>query len=187
MAIVQCPNNHYFDDKRNKSCPYCENLFSGKIAEDGLNEQLTSYVGASADADVQLTEGYGEAVSEYERTIGIFADESNNLLTVGWLVCIDGFEKGKSYVVHSGRNFAGSSGDMDIALSAEEGVSAEKHFSIVYDPKSISFYLVAGSGHTYLNGNAIHESYKIEDGDHIQVGSSKYVFIQYCKEGRVWE
>ena len=121
MAIVQCPYNHYYDDKKNDTCPYCEKFNESEISADDFNEQLTSYA-VMDDDDAQLTEGYGEFVSEYEKTIGIFIDETQNLFTVGWLVCVQGTEKGKSYVINSGRNFAGCSLDMDIVLSDDRWI-----------------------------------------------------------------
>lgn len=188
MAIIQCPNNHYYDDKRNSTCPYCEKMNNVAFVA-GVNEQLTSYIdtGEVNDNDyAQLTEGYGEAVSEFEKTIGIFLDKSQNVLTAAWLVCIEGLEKGKSYVIHSGRNFAGRSQDMDIVLSDDNSISREKHFSIVYDPKSIMFYFVSGEGHAYVNGEAISSEKILTDGDVIQAGQSKYIFVPFCKEGREW-
>lgn len=186
MAIIKCPNGHYYDDKRNSTCPYCEKVDNGNFDRSVLNEQLTSYMPSDDDDNVQLTEGYGEFVTEYEKTIGIFTDESQNVLTAGWLICVKGVEKGKSYVLNSGRNFAGRSFDMDILLSGDDSVSRENHFSIVYDPKSVTFYLVSGSGHTYLNGNAVSNQAEIFEGDIIQAGISEYMFIPFCKEGRVW-
>ena len=187
MAIVKCPNNHYYDDTRYTSCPYCEKLDGVNPNDLGINEQLTSYFASVVeDYDSQMTEGYGEYVTDFQKTIGIFTDESQNLLTVAWLVCVEGFQKGKSYVIHSGRNFAGRSLDMDIVLADDNEISREKHFSIVYDPKSISFYLVSGSGHTYINGEAAADQQVLTDGDTIQAGQSKYIFVPFCKEGREW-
>ncbi len=186
MAIVQCPNNHYYDDKRNSTCPYCEKLNNTNISGK-LDEQLTSYIDSSEiDDNAVLTEGYGEGVTEYEKTIGIFIDEKENVLTVGWLVCLVGTEKGKSYVIHAGRNFAGRSVDMDIVLSDDNSLSREKHFSIVFDPKSISFYLVSGSGHTYINNEPVSSQQELFEGDIIKAGNSEYIFVPFCKEGRDW-
>ena len=187
MAIVQCPNNHYYDDKKNTQCPYCEKL-NARECEDDLNEQLTSYFEPEENDDnVQLTEGYGEVVYEYEKTIGIFTDETNNVLTTGWLVCISGAEKGKSYTLHSGRNFVGRSLNMDVVLSDDVSISREKHFSIVYDPRSVRFYLVAGSGYTYKNEQLISMDNELFEGDIIRAGQNQYIFIPFCKEGREWE
>lgn len=187
MAIVQCSNNHYYDDKRNTVCPYCEKLNAQNASVNVLNEQLTSYLDVSEiDDNAQLTEGYREDVSEFEKTIGIFTDETQNLLTVGWLVCTSGAVKGKSYVIHPGRNFAGRSEYMDIVLSDDNTLAREKHFSIVYDPKSIAFYLVSGSGHTYVNGKMVSSEKEIVEGDVVRAGQSEYIFIPFCKEGRDW-
>lgn len=187
MAIVQCPNNHYYDDKRTTTCPYCEKMNNAITSDAGINEQMTSYIDSiEPDDNTQVTEGYGEAVSEFEKTIGIFVDETQNMLTTAWLVCVEGKEKGKSYVIHPGRNFAGRSSDMDITLSDDNSISREKHFSIVYEPKSITFYLVSGAGYTYVNNEAVSEKKVIVDGDMIQTGHSKYIFVPFCKEGREW-
>lgn len=184
MAIVQCSNNHYYDNKRNKTCPYCEKM-KEKNPDSGINEQFTSLVGAEDD-NAQLTEAYGENINEFEKTIGIFLDDSQNVLTVAWLVCIKGAEKGKSYVVHSGRNFAGSSCDMDIVISGDESIKNQKHFSIVFDPKSCAFFLVCGEGHAYLNDEPVLSQSELNDGDIISIGDIKYMFVPFCKEGRDW-
>lgn len=188
MAILLCPNGHYYDDKRNCDCPYCEKINQSATASVSFNEQLTSYISpAEMDDDVQLTEGYGESVNEFEKTIGIFLDENENVLTAGWLVCITGLERGKSYVIRSGRNFAGRSPEMDIVLSDDEFIVREKHFSIVFDPKSIAFYLVSGEGQTYINGQVVTAEHPLNAGDILQVGHSEYRFVPYCREGCVWE
>lgn len=187
MAIVQCSRNHYYDDERNTSCPYCEKFNNAIAPESGINEQLTSYVDPSEyDDNAQLTEGYGDSVYEYEKTIGVFWDETQNLLTTGWLVCVEGSQKGKNYTIHAGRNFAGRSLDMDIVLSDDNSIAREKHFSVVYEPKSIAFYLVCGEGNTYLNNEAVVSQKEMFDGDIIQAGNSKYLFVPFCKEGRDW-
>ncbi len=184
MAIIQCPNNHYYDDKRNSSCPYCADM-NKSISPESFNEQLTSYI-VSNDDDACLTEAYGDCVENYEKTISIFSDDSFNILTVGWIVCISKLSKGMSYVIHSGRNFAGRSSDMDIVLTNDNQIRREKHFSIVYDPKSVNFYVVAGEGYVYVNDKVVNSEIEIYDGDIIQAGESKYMFIPFCKKGREW-
>ncbi len=186
MAIVQCPSGHYYDDNRNDTCPYCEKLENDSPISPGLNEQLTSYYESDYGDDYRLTEGYGESVEEYDKTIGIFTPETGNVLTAGWLVCVSGPVRGKSYVIHSGRNFAGRSFDMDIPLSDDNYLSRENHFSMVYDPRGKAFYLVSGEGQTYVNDNAVTSQIEIFEGDVIRAGMSEYVFIPYCKEGRDW-
>ena len=186
MAIVQCENNHYYDNSKNSECPYCAKMKSG-LSTNEINEQLTSYMDDGYQMqDEQLTEAYGDFVDECDKTIGIFTDETRNELTVGWLVCMEGLEKGKSYIIHSGRNFAGRSFDMDIVLSDDMRISREKHFSVVYDPKSISFYFVSGNGQTYINGKPAIDECLLNEGDILSLGDCKYMFVPFCKKGRVW-
>lgn len=187
MAIVQCKNLHYYDDSKNSECPYCLKMESAGNM-DGINEQMTSYMDVDMDdSNEVMTEGYGESVNEYDKTISIFTDETHNELTVGWLVCRKGSEKGKSYVIHSGRNFAGRSADMDIFLSGDQKIEREKHFSIVYDPKSVSFYLVSGNGQAFINGEALVDEILLNEGDIITAGDNDYMFIPFCRKGCVWE
>lgn len=188
MPIVQCENGHYYDNKRDGQCPYCAKLHVTPFSGNALGEQLTSYIAADEENDnAQLTEAYGDFVSEAQKTISIFQYEEQNQLTVGWLVCISGVVKGKSYPIHAGRNFAGRSQEMDMVLSDDDELALEKHFSVVYDPKTIRFYLVAGSGQSYLNQQPISDECELKDGDEISAGQSRYIFVPFCKEGRIWK
>lgn len=188
MAIVQCENHHYYDDRRDISCPYCAKINADKGVIFSGGEQMTSYFGAlPSEEEGQLTEAYGYEVEEYDKTIGIFTEGGCHQPTVGWLVCMNGAVKGKSYAIYSGRNFAGRSVEMDIALSDDKTISRENHFSIVYDPKSICYFLISGAGQTYLNGEIVREESMLKEGDEICAGDSKYIFVPFCKEGRVWD
>jgi hypothetical protein len=199
MAIVQCEKHHFYDDKRYASCPICAKgsaeqddfafpAFTPPAGFDANNSVTQGY------ADIELpraqndavTQGYSDFVSEDTHTIGIFTDESENRLTVGWLVCMGGPVKGKSYPFFAGRCFAGRSPDMDIVLSDDLRITRVKHFSLVYDPKSIAYYLVPGYGQTYLNGAPVSEAKALREGDRISAGDSEYCFVPFCKEGRVW-
>ncbi|MGN1202164.1 MAG: FHA domain-containing protein, partial [Eubacterium sp.] len=155
MAIVQCKNHHYYDDSRDDTCPYCEKLksdFPNSDCYNGLEEQLTVFKADSAfsdEEDYKLTEAYGEATDAEEKTIGVYSVREGNLLTAGWLVCTDGAVRGQSFVFYSGRNFAGRSDDMHIVISDDPEIAREKHFSIVYAPKSIRYFIIEGNGRTY--------------------------------------
>lgn len=190
MAIVSCDNNHFYDDERDSSCPYCAKLQSGERPESEMSERFTSYFDLNYEEDddtAQMTEAYGDDVKDYEKTIGIFLGESRNELTVGWLVGVRGPVRGISYSLHSGRNFVGRSYDMDVSIMEDLELSREKHFSVVYEPKSIAFFLVAGSGRTYLNGKLVTDAVAMTEADEIEAGGGKFLFIPFCKEGRTWD
>lgn len=190
MALIQCENNHFYDDSKDSFCPYCAKLNSISPQQAGFEEQLTSYYAMPLeydDDDSQKTQAYDEDVEDFQKTIGIFMDETENILTTGWLVCMNGKMKGKSYVIHSGRNFAGRSFDMDIALTDDLEITREAHFSIVFEPKSVTYFIVPGAGRSYLNGKIITEACELNENDEIQAGQSKYIFVPFCKEGRIWD
>ena len=189
MAIVRCSKNHYYDNVKDETCPYCLKLqgFSGALNQDSLAERQTVFKQQdSLIYENQETEMYGESVDEGDKTISLYPDESENLFTVGWLVCMNGSAKGKSYVLHKGRNFAGRSVNMDIALTDDFLISRDKHFSVVYDPKSNRFYILAGTGRTYINNTPLRDEKELADGDLISAGASLFIFVSFCREGRTW-
>lgn len=190
MALVQCENNHFYDDTKESSCPYCAKLNNDSNAQFGLGEQLTSYYAMPLDYDEdesQKTQAYDEDVTDFQKTIGFFDTDTQNLLTTGWIVCINGKMKGKDYSIHSGRNFAGRSFEMDIALTDDLEITREAHFSIVFEPKSSVYFIVPGAGRTYLNKKIVTEACELKENDEIQAGQSIYVFVPFCKEGRKWD
>ena len=188
MAIVQCINQHYYDDSRNSSCPYCAKLSTAPAGTGELGEQFTSYLGNdvfdSGDATVAMDDYSGED----ERTVSVYdEEESHNRLTVGWLMCMNGRVRGRSYPFFSGRNFAGRGADMDLVLSDDDHISRNRHFSLVFDPMSLSYFLVPGSASVSLNGDTVLDVVALKEGDEILAGETRYLFIPFCKEGRVWE
>lgn len=187
MAIVQCANGHYYEDSRDEVCPYCQKLSNDVPAEEAGGEQITQYKPSVEDDDAALTEAYGENVDDNEKTVGVFLKQQRNLLTSGWLVCIDGFEKGASYTIFAGRNFAGRDEMMDIVLRGDNGICRQRHCSLVYDPYSNRFFAVAGEGALYINGKPLASTAELFENDILQLGGSSYLFIPFCKGDRVWK
>jgi len=129
---------------------------------------------------------FGPANHGDEKTLGIFKKRDLDPVA-GWLVCVAGPEKGRDYRLHSGRNFLGRAPQMDISVADDHTISREHHCSVVYEPKSCVFLLVPGSASTYLNGSAINDASELVSGDTFGAGSSEFVFIPFCEEGRKWE
>ena len=187
MAIVQCENNHYYDNSRDEVCPYCMKLRSQQTTdEDNSDEQPTVYKAEHPDDDTQLTEAYGEFTDDDDKTIGVYSVRNGNLLTAGWLVCIKGEERGKSIPFFSGRNFAGRDENMDIVLGEDKRIARDKHFSVVYDPVSVRYFAVEGGGSTYVNEKPLIGQREIFENDKINVGESSYYFIPYCNKELGW-
>lgn len=179
MAVVKCEQNHYYDDEKFDSCPHCLRLTQGEKDD----ESNTVAVGESMEVTQELQSLIGN-YSE-EKTVGIYAKKGFSPVA-GWLVCMEGKERGRDYPIRTGRNFVGRARSMDIVISDDLMVSREKHFSIAYEPHNSSFAIIAGQGDTYLNGKRVTEPMDLFDSDIIEVGESKFVFVPYCTKERKW-
>jgi hypothetical protein len=107
---------------------------------------------------------------------------------VGWLVCVDGPDKGRDFRLHAEKNFIGRSDTMDVPISSDDSVSRERHGIVVFDPKKQLFWLLPGeaSGLVYLNGDAIHSPTVMKSDDFVEVGETKLVLIPFCGEKYNW-
>ncbi len=147
------------------------------------------------DADREITQSYWHTPEKEQPAAAAsggvelsFAQETRFEPVVGWLVCVEGVERGRDYRLLAGRNYIGRSVDMDVSIPDDKQLSREKHCSIVYDPRSFRFVLLPGdSTLTMVNGAAQNVPCDVSDGDVISCGSTKLCLIRFCKEGRNWE
>lgn len=192
MAIVQCQNNHYFDNVKFSECPHCKKAVARgedpSAFKDGKTVGMFSHKKDSEDNSYSSGAGNilkGMSTTDEQKTVALYFSNKNMDPVAGWLVCIGGENKGRSFEIHIGKNFVGRSMKMDIH-SNDEKVSRENHFSIIYEPKSMKFYALQGNGITYYNNEMLNGAQELFEGDEIEAGSSKYVFVPFCKEGRDW-
>lgn len=208
---VKCSNGHWYDPKMYRSCPHCKRAGEQlSISLDDVEEDDKTV--SIAEADISLSEQLGEIIGgNFESASGMIQTDTDNMhesLTedgdktvsfgffgmtkkapvTGWLVCINGDEKGNDYRLHSGKNFVGRSQRMDIVLTDDKSISREKHCSVLYDPKGNEFYVTAeNSNIVYLNGAIVTEASPLKKGDVIKVGETELKFIPYCQEDITWE
>lgn len=190
MNITKCPYGHFYDRDKFDTCPGCaqENIGNNENLnrDDISNQKTVSKVNFDMEFGNQLTERYLESVHDKDKTISLSFIKNKSRPVCGWLICISGSQKGRSLDIFSGRNFAGRSKNMDIILTDDNEISRDKHFFVVFDPKSIEFSVVAGSGETQLNGETINGAKTLHENDEILVGKTKYLFVPYCNEERNW-
>lgn len=119
------------------------------------------------------------------KTIGFFSTTK----VVGWLVCVKGPEKGKDFVLGSGRNFIGRSPSMDVSLMGDIRISRENHAVVTYNPRGNNFSISYGTGHgiIYLNGVEVLTPMKLEPYDQIELGETILSFIPFCGDRFQWE
>lgn len=124
-----------------------------------------------------------------ERTGSVFIDMSTKEFNpvVGWLVCIDGPEKGRDYRLRSGKNFLGRGTGMALSIPDDPKIHRENHFSVVFDPNSAKWYIVPGAGtSTYYNGKLLEDYHDLNDKDKIRAGNSDFIFKELCGEDFKW-
>ena len=121
-----------------------------------------------------------------KRLAFFFAEEDYNPVT-GWIVCVKGTVKGKSYELHMNRNFVGRDKLMDISIPDDLQISRKNHLSITYDFKSQSFYAKSENGSLSVNGKSADHLVKLNENDVLSFGKSEYVFVPYCTVERNWD
>ena len=199
MAILRCENGHFYDDSKQPGCPHCVKEAS-TVTRQELNEGLTMHLSATGNTPVatgnkpaetskqKIRIDMGGAVKspEDEKTVGIYRTQKGCDPVVGWLVCIEGKEKGRDYRLHTGRNFIGRGLKSDVSLPDDEQISRENHCSIIFEPKKNMFAIIRGGGEIHINGESIDGSQTLYGDETITIGASDFVFIPYCREGRSW-
>lgn len=108
---------------------------------------------------------------------------------VGWVVVINGPERGRSMQLKSGRNFVGRAPGNDILLKEDTTVSREKHAIIVFEPRTQTFLVQPGTSKElfYVNDEVVLDTKKIEAYDTLSIGRTKLVFIPFCGEFFSWD
>jgi hypothetical protein len=161
MAIVKCGNGHYYDNFKSRRCPHCESRIDAEQTVNQMHEQ--------------------HFISE--KTLSRRFDP-----VTGWIICINGKERGRDYRIYSGANSVGRSIKMSIQIPDDDSLSNVDHCKIIYDTKSNSFYLTPSSGNLiYLNEESITQTVQLKKDDHIKIGKSDFMFMPYCEGSRKWD
>lgn len=122
------------------------------------------------------------------KTITIYANEQGEEPVTGWLVCVHGEYKGRSFPLKAGVNVIGRDEKAYICLKKDLQVSREKHASVIYEPKKKIFYLGEGENSmTYCNDELVCGKQEINAYDSIEIGGGKYLFIPLCGERFDWD
>ena len=202
MGIVQCSKGHFYDSECNASCPYC--IGAGGRGG-GVTQPLSSpdggktgalngggFAGGNGTVPLEQNRGFNNTppgAEDRQRTVALMKKAIGIDPVVGWLVCIEGADKGKDYRIKAQRNFIGRSEAMDICIRGDETISRENHTIISYNEKNNGFKIAPGEskGITYLNDDEVLMAMNITAYDIIEIGKTKLVFIPLCGERFKWE
>lgn len=205
MEMRKCIKGHYYDASINSSCPYCNSVqgegmtvpmnFTQGVSS--TDDSRTLPLGYTQSAPIQqpapkpaTQSNFSQPVDDDDdgKTVAIVHHDMGIDPVVGWLVCIDGKEKGRDYRIHTDNNFVGRSERMDICIRGDETISRENHAIISYDSVDKIFYFSPGDGRSIirLNDKAIFQTVQIKAYDKLVIGKTTFLFIPLCGEPFEW-
>lgn len=207
MALTECANGHLYDSDQYSSCPYCQggmNRVEFGGGDSGIGK--TVGVGASSSSGVSYLDGspvhseigatvapasYRNRAPETDtgKTVAVLKKSMNIEPVVGWLVCIEGKEKGKDFRIEAKNNTIGRSEKMDICIKGDETISRENHARLAYDVKHNAFHLIPAesTNSIYVNEEPVYVPTKLSAYDLIELGESKFLFVPFCAERFNWQ
>ena len=186
MSMKRCDNGHYFDSSKYSTCPSCG------IQDLDIHATVIHHVSqpaaASSEGQTVRQNQAPPSSSEAGVTVGVFRKKIGIDPVVGWLVCIEGADKGKDFRVRSERNTIGRGANMDVCISGDDGISREKHAFISYNPRKNSFLLLPGEsrGIVYLNDDEVAAPMPLKAFDLIELGQTKLLFVPFCGDRFEW-
>jgi hypothetical protein len=191
MALKRCENGHYYDPDKHSTCPSCGVGDLAIRGTRGLTGRRHAAAPPEGSGEVGRTRVAGEAQSQGRApaaTVAVMRKQVGFDPVVGWLVCIEGPEKGRDFRLHGERNFIGRDPTMDICLQGDETVSRHKHAVLSYNPRQHSYRIGPGDGRgmTYLNDQEVDMPMALTAYDIIELGKTRLLFIPLCGERFQW-
>lgn len=205
MELTKCRNGHSYDPSISPVCPECA---GHTVPLDGPGfygaEEIGKTVPIRRDTQpVNSSGGHwaeepgfatgGTAPEDYNATMPFNYDKSNSNSkaqqpVTGWLVCLEGPEKGSDFRIHEEYNYIGRSSSMDICIPGDPTISREQHAIIAYDTQEKAFYFSPFSGASIvrLNGKAVLSNTQLKAGDKLQIGKCVFLFVPLCGEDFQW-
>lgn len=193
MNLITCPQGHYYDADKFPTCPHCSAAggMSTTIPADFSDSEIPKTVPAEPTIPTPTVPNVTEPEEEsadVQKTVGFYEESLGMDPVVGWLVCVEGSNKGKDFRLVSGRNFIGRGKKMDVVLEGDPSISREAHAVVIYEPKSNTYMIQPGVSRelSYLNDQVVLESKTIKANDMITIGATRLMFIPCCSAKFRW-
>lgn len=158
-----CAKGHLMEDSW-EICPSCQTTGYSVPAQAPPKTRIETGVGSAGGA---------AATAPARKTILI--SERHKPPVVGWLVALNGEQKGQDFRIRDGQNILGSASEAEVQL--QDATVSGKHASLRY--KEGKFYLtdLDSSNGTFLNeGTSPIAREELKDNDVIRVGEMSLKF-----------
>lgn len=188
--MIRCTDGHFYDPEKHSSCPWCSKPIDlGGPAQPDTSAGKTVAVRAEPGGAAAPAFAAPAPAGPQVATKRLIREQLGVDPVVGWLVCLDGPDKGKDYRLHSEKNFIGRSPGMDVSVAGDETISRDKHATVTFEPKKQTFWLVPGdsTGLVYLNGEVLYMPAQIHERDVIELGKTRLTLVSFVNDAFRWE
>lgn len=195
--MIRCPEGHFYDPAKHNGCPWC-----ALPADTGGMEQKTRPVampppipgaGLPPPPPLPPVPGAGPIAAPMPPPgatvrVGAGAKIGKSEPVVGWLVCLEGPDKGKDFRLHNEKNYIGRAASMDVVIEGDNTVSRERHGLVIFDPKKQTFWALPGdaAGLVYLNGEIVNSPTQMKGDDVLEIGKTRLVLVPFCGGKYSW-
>lgn len=170
--------------------------WDGAYAAGGSSGVATTPGGAAPGRSTVSGAGAGpgrttasKPAGEDDKTVSFFESTLGFEPVTGWLVCIEGIDRGRSYALHSGKNTIGRGAGNDVQVAGDPFVSRDRHGLVAYDPKGRKFFVHPGDSREllYVGDDVVLAATPLKHKDVLSLGKSKLLFIPFCDESFAWD
>lgn len=204
MSKLICANGHQYDSEYGV-CPYCNRSsnfrefktqpprdMSAEFGSVQNHQDVASGPKYQPPRRTQAPKGWNDVESMDQdkttdpgKTIAKFGDIAGFMPVVGWLVCVDGEKRGKSFDLLAKMNTIGRGADMDVCVEWDNEVTRDTHATLDYDVKNNAFFLIPSKS-TYINDVKVYTPTELNPYDIIEIGKTKLAFVSFCNEHFRW-
>ena len=133
-------------------------------------------------------DAYRKREERSNKTVAVFKQRYGLDPVVGWLVCIEGPDKGADYRLLARINTIGRSESNNVCIKGDQTISGHAHAKIAYDARHNNYQLLPGEGSNinYLNDQPVYTPVPLKAYDQLDLGESRFLFIPLCGERFQW-
>ena len=213
LELRRCKFGHSFDPSISPECPECAAMeghtiplvsvdiggYQQNFADFGSDDNgktipiqrstlpVNPRNASWANAEDYQTAGYSSECYDPTMPLNVPKDTVTRPVT-GWLVCVEGPEKGRDFRLHSDMNYIGRARNNDVVLAGDASVSRERHAMVAYDSRDKLFFFAPANGSSLVrqNGRPVLSTVELKAGDRLEIGEGTYMFIPLCGENFEW-